>query len=220
MLRVHQISIYLAGMIERRTNRFRRNFVEGDAKNLFRIGRRNLFLRLGLFFHFGRGLGVLFLPTRRAGFLLDEFRRLREHHRQVSRNRLAFAVRVARQIDRISRVRDFAQVVDDFQLAVDDLQRRLENLHVVQRHRFAYRLHLGLLAALLRANLLLWRTFLLVRLIGQTNAYGLLRQVEDVADGGFDDVVAAQILIDGFRLCRRLYNDERTCHSAVLTPYL
>ena len=108
LLRVHKISIHLARMIERRANRFRCNFVEGDAKNLFRIGRRNLFLRLGLFFHFGRGLGVLFLPTRRAGFLLDEFRRLREHHRQVSRNRLAFAVRVARQIDRISRVRGFA----------------------------------------------------------------------------------------------------------------
>ena len=209
-------------MIERRTNRFRRNFVEGDAKNLFRIGRRNLFLRLGLilFFHLRHGFGVLFLPARGASFLLHEFRGLRKHHRQVGRNRFAFTVWVARQIDGFGGVRGFAQVVDDFQLAVDDLQRRLENLHVVQRHRFAYRLHLGLLAALLRANLLLWRTFLLVRLIGQTNAYGLLRQVEDVADGGFDDVVAAQILIDSLRLCRRLYDDERTCHSAVLTPYL
>ena len=108
LLRVHKISIHLARMIERRANRFRCNFVEGDAKNLFRIGRRNLFLRLGLFFRFGRRLGVLFLPTRRTGFLLHEFRRLREHHRQVSRNRLAFAVRVACQIDRISRVRGFA----------------------------------------------------------------------------------------------------------------
>src|SRR5439155_12735413 len=104
--------------------------------------------------------------------------------------------------------------------AVDDLQRRLENLHIVQRHRLAYRLHLGLLAALLCANLLLWWTFLFVRLVGQANAYGLLRQVEDVADGGLHNVVAAQILIDSLRLCRRLYDDERTCHSAVLTPYL
>ena len=131
----------------------------------------------------------------------------------------AFAVRVARQINGIRAVGRFAQVVDDLELAVDDLQGRLKNLHVVKRHRLAHRLDFQLLAALFRANFFLWRGFRFIGLIWQTNANRLFRQVQNVANRSFDDVVLAQILVDSLRLRGRFDNDERTSHSAVLTPY-
>ncbi len=208
-------------MFERCANRLGRNFIERHTENLFRIGRRNFFFRLSLIllFNFRRGLGTFLLPTRRAGFLFHKFGRPGKHHRQMRGDSLPFAVRVARQIDRVGGIRRFAQVVDDLELAVDDLQRRLENLHVVESHRLAYRLDLQFLAALFRANFFLWRAVSLIGLVGQTNTDRLFRQVQYVTDRSFDDVVLTQILVDSLRLCGRFDNDERTSHSAVLTPY-
>src|SRR6266403_3999676 len=130
-----------------------------------------------------------------------------------------FAVRVTRQIDGVSSIRRFAQVVDDLELPVNDLQGRLTNLSVVEGHRVTYRLDLQFLAALFRANFFLWRGFGFIRLVGQTNTDRLFRQVQYVTDRSFDDIVFAQILVDSLRLCGRFDDDERTSHSAVLTPY-
>src|SRR5579862_416621 len=221
LLGVHQVGVHLAGMIKGSADGLGRNLVKGDVENLFGIGGGNLFLGGGddLFLGFGFGLGVLSLPARRAGFLLGIFFGLGENHGQVSRNGFAFAVRVAGQIDGVGRVGSLAQVVEDFGFAVNDLQGRLENFNVVEGDWLADRLDLGFFS-LFGTSLFLGRCVQLIRIIGQTNAYGFFRQVEDVADGSFYGVTASQVFVNRFRLGRRFDNDERTCHLAVLTPDL
>ena len=102
LLRIHQIRIDLAGVIEGRTNGLGRNFVEGHAKDFLGIDGDRFFLRsssssFSRLFRFR----IFLLEPRNAGFLLDVLGRLGENHGQVRRYGLTFAVRVARQIDRI-----------------------------------------------------------------------------------------------------------------------
>ena len=200
-------------MFKRGANRLRSNFVEGYPENFFRIGRGDFFRGLFSLFFF-RQINRLRLPakTRRAGLLLFKLVRLRQHHCEVRGNRFAFAVRVARQIDRIGGIRRFAQVGDDLALAGNNLERRFENLFVVQRDRLANLLFLYFLRAFLCARLLLRN----VVFIGQTDADRLFRQVEHVADRRLHDVILPKILVDGLRLRRRLHNYQRTTHDAVL----
>jgi len=95
-------------MFEGCANRLWCNFVERHSKNLFRIGRGNFLRRFFSFLFFFRIHRLrLTAKARGAGLLLFEFVRLRKDHRQVRGNRLAFAVRVARQIDGLGGIRRF-----------------------------------------------------------------------------------------------------------------
>src|SRR5579859_416132 len=227
LLRVHQVGVQLPRLLERRANGLGRNFVEGHPKNFLRVDGRNqnfvavffrgfgfaLAVRLGLGFFFFFRLGGRFVAifTRRRFFFV--FGGLGEHHGQMRGNRFAFAVRVARQIHGVRGVRRFPQVINDFAFAGNNLQGRLENLGVVQSDRLAIQFFRSGLAFLSLAAFLFLGFF-----IGQTDTDRFFRQVHHVPDGGLDRVAFSQILVDGFRLCRRFHNDQRTSHIFFVTP--
>src|SRR4029077_1123727 len=147
LLRVHQVAVHLPRLLKRRANRLRRNLVERHTENLFRVDRRNADFVAILFGGFGLALGIrlgfgFFFFFRFGGFVAVAgrfffvFGGLGQHHRQVRRNRFAFAVRIARQIHRRGRASRFSQVINNLALARNNLQRRLKNLGVVQGDRF------------------------------------------------------------------------------------
>ncbi len=220
MLRVHEVRIYLAGMFERGANRLRRNFIESDAENLLRVRRRDgdlffWFLRLDLrflavlglqrFFFGCRFLSRRFLRRRLVGrFSFAVARRLREHHRKMRRNGLAFAIGVARQVNRVGGAGGFPEIVDHLALAGDDLQGRLENLGVIEANQNLGCLIGGCLLLPLGGLALLVPIHIVA---GQTDTYRLLGQVHHMPDGRFDHVVASQILVDRLRLSRRFDYD-------------
>ena len=220
LLRIHQVGIYLPGLIEGRADRFGRDFVEGDAKNLFRIDCHNFFFGFVLVFLLDRlfGFCVFLLESRNARFLLNILGRLGENHGEMRRNGLPLAVRVARQIDGIRGDRRLAKIIDDFALARNDLQRRLKNLVIINADQFPGRF---LLSLCFLASLFGFTFFLLLAALffaGQTNANRFLGQVHHVADGRFDGVVPPQIFVNRFRLCGRFDNNQRTSHVAFVTP--
>ena len=48
----------------------------------------------------------------------------------------------------------------------------------------------------------------------------LLREILDMTEGSFYDVLLAQVFVNGFRLCRRFYDDEILGHGRVRTEPL
>ncbi len=136
----------------------------------------------------------------------------------MRRDRFSFAIRVARQIDRVRRTSGFPQIVYDFAFAAYDLQRRLKDIFVIQPDDlsrgflFYFR---GLFTAFFRLGFLFLSAIALF-FSGQTDTDRLFRQVQHVADRRFDEKILPQILVDGLRLCRRFHNYQRTSHVAVL----
>src|SRR6266850_1159056 len=217
LLRIHQVRVDLPGFVEGRADGLGRNFVERNTKDFLRINGHWFFFGNVLRFGFDRlfGFRVFLLESGNAGFLLWKFGRLGKDHGEVRRNGLTLAIWIARQIDRVGRVRRFAKIANDLAFAGDNLQRGLKYPVVIEGDDLPSRLFLCLLAPLFRFALLLAAFFL----AGQANADRFLRQVHDVSDGRFDGEVATQILVNRFRLCGRFDNDERTCHVAFVTPY-
>src|ERR1700686_2475853 len=104
LLCVHQILIDRTRMFKSGLDRTLGNFVEGNALNSRRSFRPPLLRLLGFF----------------------RFASPREFPRQVERNRLALAIRVRRQIDRVRRGRQLFQLGHNFLFAGDDDVVRLE----------------------------------------------------------------------------------------------
>ncbi len=134
----------------------------------------------------------------------------------MRRNCLAFAIRVARQIDGIRRERSLAKFIDNFAFARDDLKRGLKDFLVIQGYQLPGRLFLCSLASFLSFALFLLSAALFFA--RQTNADRFLGQVHHVADGRFDGEISPQIFVNRFRLGRRFDNNERTSHVAFVTP--
>ena len=217
MLRIHQIGVHLARLIEGRANGLGRDLVERNPKDFLGIDGDNLFLRAVLLFLPNRLLGcsLFLLESRNAGFLLDELGRLGENQGEVRGDGFSLAVGVARQVNRLRGVRCLPQVVDDFALARDDLQRRLENLVVVDADQFPGR-RFCFLASF--AGFLPPFLFAALFFAGQPNANRLLGQVHHVADGCLDGEIPPQVFVNRFRLCGRFHNNQRTSHIAFVTP--
>ena len=193
-------------MLEGGANGFGRNFVERNAKNFLRIYGWNLFFRFvlrRLFHHFG--FGVLFLEAGDGGFLLRILGRLRKHHGEVRGNRFSFAVRVARQVDGVRGVGSFTEIVDDLAFARNDLKGWLKNLFVIQRYRRTNRLFFYFLRAFFDSLLFLSVVFFFA---GQTDTDRFLGEIHHVANGGLDEEIPPQVLINCLRLCRRLDDHE------------
>src|SRR5271156_6637040 len=184
-------------MLERGFDGFLRDFVEHHAIN-FR--RRAIAVRLGRFF-LGGGLGGLllaffFLVHHQVRVLLG----LAQDFSQVRADRFPFAVRVARQVDGIRSACGFLQIVDNLDFAGNYFVGRLKDVLGRDGDRLDYLLFGS--AGLSLALLLLFAVFL----PGQKYADRFLGQVHYVAIGSLDQVIPAQILVDGFRLGRRFYD--------------
>ena len=222
LLRVHETVVQVPGVVKRRADGFGGNFIEGDPKDLLRVGRGNIVGQIPVAspplasFRVRRFLGFASLAILLPGSLgLDEPAGLREHHRQMRRNGFSLAVRVRSQIDGVGGMGRLAQIVDDLAFAGDDLQRRLENLFIIQSNFGCFCLDFR---AFLRAFFLL-RAFLARGIIArQANPDGLGRQVHHVADGRLDGVIPSQVFVNRLRLRGRFDNDKRTSHVTFVTP--
>ena len=146
LLRVHQVFVDLAGMLERRLDRFGRDFVEHHAEYVFSsddglaLGDGFLDGLLGFL------LALLAVPVRffdrcflffRGKFELGSA----QHFGQVGANGLAFAVRIARQIDGIGSGGSLLQLRDDARLIRIDFIRRRKPVRDIDAQHLLGQVH-------------------------------------------------------------------------------
>ena len=213
LLRVHQMRVHFLGMLEGGLDGLLRDFVEHHA-----VDGRHGELGLGDFYFFlwrvpvFRCVGVLF------GLEIGVRARVAEDFFEMRADGFAFAIRVAREIDGVGALGRFAQLVDNFDFSGNDLVLGLEDVCRSNHNRFGgLLLRSGFRALALGLGLALLLFAFAVLFAGQKDAYRFPRQVHDVAVGGLHGVVAAEILIDSFRLGRRFDNYQRASHAVLVS---